>query len=225
MKIKNITILSILAISMITGCQDKTKIDENSIVTQEQTVNKTIEKTIEKSSVKNSGEDVTQEKKKVEKNLEVIKFNLYTSKQENIEVKADLKNGWKFKGFENKVILLDFFGTWCPPCKAEIAHLNSIRKKLKKDFEIIGLDIGLRNGGLNSVKDIQNFKKDFNMKYPVVLGGDNNNLFRAVSSLNPQGSIPFMLLFDKKGRFVKHYIGMVPEEMLYSDISQVIKMK
>lgn len=213
------TILSILAITMITGCQDKTKIDENSMVTEDKTISKSIETTPKKDKV----DEVV--KTSVQKHQEVINFNLYTSKQEVIEVKADLKNGWRFKGFENKVILLDFFGTWCPPCRAEIPHLNDLRKKLKKDVEIIGLDIGLRGGGLNSLDTIKDFKKEYNMKYPVVLGGDNNKLFRAVMSLNPQGSIPFMLLFDKKGRFVKHYIGMVPEEMLYSDISQVIKMK
>ncbi|MEA3314855.1 MAG: TlpA disulfide reductase family protein [Campylobacterota bacterium] len=215
MKIKNMTILSILAITMITGCQDKAKIDESTIVSQEQTVSNSIEKEVSQEKVETT----------VQKQPEIINFNLYTSKQEVIEIKADLKNGWKFKGFEDKVILLDFFGTWCPPCKAEIPHLNNIREKLKKDFEIIGLDIGLRAGGLNSIKTITDFKKEFNIKYPITLGGDNNKLFSAVMSLNPQGSIPFMILFDKKGRFVKHYIGMIPEEILHSDISQVIKMK
>jgi len=218
MKIKNMTILSILAITMITGCEDKAQINENALVNQD----KTIEKTVQNDTATNAQNVVN---KSVQKAPEVINFNLYTSDKKTIEVNADLKNGWTFKGYENKAVLLDFFGTWCPPCKASIPHLNNIRKKLNKDFEIIGLDIGLRGGGLNSTEVIENFKKDYNIKYPITLGGDNNKLFSAVMSLNPQGSIPFMILFDKKGRFVKHYIGMIPEEILHSDISQVIKMK
>lgn len=50
-------------------------------------------------------------------------------------------------------------------------------------------------------------------------------LFGAVSELNPNGSIPFMILFNKKGEFVQYYIGMKPEEMLMKDIQSTLKTK
>jgi len=192
LKFKNGAIFCFLAIALLNGCGEKEKIDENMIV-----------------------------EKKVQKH-QIPTLNLTTTTGKKIEIIADAKKGWKFKGLENKVVLLDFFGTWCPPCKAEIPHLNNIRKKLKKDFEIIGIDIGPRGGGVNSVKHETDFIKKFNIKYPITLAGDNNKLFSMLQELNPGGSIPFMILFNKKGEFVQYYIGMKPEEMLFNDINTAI---
>ena len=199
MEIKNITILSILTIALLSGCGDKDKIDENIIAKKSE--------------------------QKVATQQQIPTFNLTSTSGKAIKIIADMKNGWKFEGLENKVILLDFYGTWCPPCKAEIPHLNNIREKLKKDFEIVGVDIGPRGGGVNSPEHMANFIKEFNVKYPLVVGGDNNKLFSIVSELNPQGSIPFMVLFSKKGEYLTHYVGMKPEEMLFSDVKKAIEMK
>lgn len=197
MKFKNLAFLSILTIALFNGCSDKEKIDENSLA----------------------------DKKEVAQVQQTPTFNLTTSDGKNIKITADIKKGWKFEGYENKVVLLDFFGTWCPPCKAEIPHLNNIREKLKKDFEIIGIDVGPRGGGVTSKSELNQFIKEFNIKYPITSGKENNMLFGAVSELNPSGSIPFMILFNKKGEFVQYYIGMKPEEMLYKDITTAINMK
>ena len=68
------------------------------------------------------------------------------------------------------------------------------------------------------------FIKEFGVTYPITTKGDNLKLFGAVAELNPSGSIPFMVLFNKKGQYLQYYIGMKPEEMLFSDISKAIAM-
>ncbi|MEA2050574.1 MAG: TlpA disulfide reductase family protein [Campylobacterota bacterium] len=203
MKFKNLALLSILSITLLGGCSDKESIDETVVAN----------KTEQKNEVKNR------------QNQQIPTFNLITSTGKSLKIIADVKNGWQFEGMENKVVLLDFFGTWCPPCKAEIPHLNHIREKLQKDFELIGIDVGQRGGGKTDSEELKTFIKDFKIKYPVTTGGDNGKLFGAVSELNPNGSIPFMVLFNKKGEFVQYYIGMKPEEMLMQDIKKAIKMK
>ncbi len=192
MKIKKITILTILFLALFTGCGDKEKIDEDIVAN-------------------NSSQQ------------EPV-FHLKTAEGKDLKIIVK-ETGWIFEGYENKVILLNFFGTWCPPCKAEIPHLLNIREKLQKNFEIIAVDVGKRGGGTNTQEELASFIKEFSVTYPIVTGADNPKLFGAVSELNPSGSIPFMLLFNKKGQFVKPYIGMKPEEMLFSDISQTIEMK
>ncbi len=194
MKIKNITILTILTIALFTGCGDKEKIEDNIIA----------------------------EPKKEEKIIPT--FNLKTTSGKNIKIIAT-KEGWKFEGFENKVILLNFFGTWCPPCIAEIPHLENIRAKLKNDFEILSIDVGPRSGGVNSPEHMADFIKEHKITFPILTGTKTSELSDAVKDLNPNGSIPFMILFNKQGQYVQYYIGMKPEEMLFNDISSAIKMK
>jgi len=197
MKIKRIAIFTILTIALFAGCGNKDKIDDG-VVANDSTNKQSTEQS--------------------------VVFNLKTSDGKDLQLIAQ-KEGWVFKGYENKVILLSFFGTWCPPCKAEIPHLLNIKKQLKNDFEIIGIDVGKRSGGFNTQEELKSFIQKFHINYPIVTGADNSKLFSTVSDLNPSGSIPFLLLFNKKGQFMKHYIGMHPEEMLYSDIQQTIKMK
>jgi len=193
MKIKKITILTILTLVFFIGCGDKKKIDEDMVSTN------------------------TAETKAPE-------FNLKTPDGKNIDIVVK-KDGWQFKGYEGKVVLLSFFGTWCPPCKAEIPHLLNIKDKLKDKLQIIAVDVGKRDGGYNTKEELEEFIKRFNITYPIVTGPENRKLFSTVMELNPGGSIPFMILFNRKGQYVQYYIGMKPEEMLFSDISQAINMK
>ncbi len=202
MKIKNITILSILTIALLTGCDSKESIDENVMAN---------------SNTKNEVKATTQ----AVQQLPIFKLSTANGTKIDIEIKDN--NVWNFTNVKDKVVLLDFFGTWCPPCKAEIPHLNNIRKELKNDFEIVGIDIGKRGGGENTPEELNQFIAEYNIKYPITLGGDNGQVFRAVSGLNKSGSIPFMILFDKRGNYVTHYIGMVQEEILMNDIKKVIK--
>ena len=150
-------------------------------------------------------------------------FNVKTTTGKDITIIIK-KEAWEFKGLEDKVILLNFFGTWCVPCKAEIPHLNIIKSKLKKDFEILAVDLGVRGGGLNSQEHLNNFIQEFNITYPIITGEFAGEIFATVSEFNPSGLIPFMVLFNKKGQAVEYYLGMTPEEMLFHDITSTIKM-
>lgn len=198
MEIKNIAFLVFLTLGTFSGCNDKNQVTDK--ITNDTAINtNTTKKQVQTTPT----------------------FNLITSADKQLNIIAN-KTGWKFKGFEGKVILLDFFGTWCPPCKAEIPHLNNLRKTLGDKFEIIGIDIGPRGGGITPIYDLISFIEEFKIKYPVTTDGDNNKLYEALQQLNPNGSIPFMVLFNANGEYVNHYIGMVAEEMLHSDITKAI---
>ena len=206
MKFKEIVFLSILSILFL-GCDSKSEITEDVLVKKE----------VEKSTK----EAEKQTKIKEEDNNTPI-FNLKTFDGKNIEIKTS-KERWNFSGYDGKVILLDFFGTWCPPCKKEIPHLNSLREHYAGKFEILALDIGNRDGSINSNSDLEDFVMEFDIKYPVTKGKANNELFGGLLNIDKSGSIPFMILFDTNGQFVKPYIGMVSQEQLQSDIDQLLK--
>ncbi len=152
-------------------------------------------------------------------------FDLKTSDNKSLKITIDKKGDWKFEGIKNKVVLLDFFATWCPPCKAGIPHLNNIKDELKNEFEVVAVDIGQRRGGVTDAKELSKFIKKYNITYPVTTGKENNKLFAGVGNLNQGGSIPFMVAFSKSGKYLKHYIGMQKEEILKEEMKYAITLE
>jgi len=125
------------------------------------------------------------------------------------------ENGYTFSGFENKVVLVNFFATWCPPCKAEIPHLISLQEKYKDKFVIISVLLEENK----SNEEISNFIKFNNINYTITNGIENFQFAQSVGSVK---NIPLMFLYDKNGEYSTHYVGAIPEEMIDADIKKVL---
>ena len=151
---------------------------------------------------------------------EIKKFATYTLKDnESLIVIKELDNGFKFN-LDKPIILLNFFATWCPPCRAEIPHLINLQKKYSEKLKIVAV---LVENKQNS--ELEEFKKRYNINYFVSNSIDNMSLAGKTADMlhQPQNfSIPMMVLFVN-GKYFRHYIGMVPQEMLESDIKEAIK--
>jgi len=151
---------------------------------------------------------------------EIKKFATYTLKDnESLIVIKELDNGFKFN-LDKPIILLNFFATWCPPCRAEIPHLINLQKKYSEKLKIVAV---LVENKQNS--ELEEFKKRYNINYFVSNSSDNMSLAGKTADMlhQPQNfSIPMMVLFVN-GKYFRHYIGMVPQEMLESDIKEAIK--
>lgn len=135
------------------------------------------------------------------------------------EIEVELKDN-RLITKDNKVILLDFFATWCPPCRAEIPHLVNLQEKYKDKIKIIGILLN-RDRNPNEIKD---FIEKHKINYFVSISNDNFDLAKKMYSLAQAPSdmpIPFMVMF-KDSKYFIHYIGAVPEEMIESDIKQAI---
>ena len=103
-----------------------------------------------------------------------------------IKITAD-PNGWKFEGVQGKAVLLNFFATWCPPCKAEIPHLNNLKKKYNGEFEVVAVLV--ENDKSN--EQMKQFINEFSVNYPIVNSKENMKLIGAVGGVK---SIPTMFL-------------------------------
>ena len=141
-------------------------------------------------------------------------FQLITTKKEILNLIVSEDN-IKFKEYENKVVLLNFFATWCPPCKAEIPHLNNLVKKFKGKFKVIAINLGGVNG-LSTPSDIlDEFINANDIQYPVINHKSNVAFSKAVGTIR---IIPTMFLYDRKGKKIQKFVGIVPEEMMEIDI-------
>lgn len=125
--------------------------------------------------------------------------------------------------FSGKVVLLNFWGTWCPPCRKEIPDLVSLQEKYNQDgLEIVGITL---NSG--SAADIQKFVDEKNINY-TILTDFNNSETEQVTILIGQTigqqitSIPTTLVIDREGYIVKGYLGPRTEDIFYNDLKEYL---
>ena len=101
--------------------------------------------------------------------------------------------------YKGRVVIIDFFATWCPPCKREVPHLVSMYNE-NKDRGLIILGISLEDE-----TTLKNFKDEFHVAYQILLG--TQEVFEKYG-VQP---IPHTLFIDKKGKTRKVQVGFAPE--------------
>ena len=115
--------------------------------------------------------------------------------------------------FKGKVIILDFFASWCPPCRQEIPDFIELQKAYSdKGFSMIGV-------ALVSAKEAKDFAGQIGINYPVLVDdGKVSNVY------GPIRSIPTTFILDKTGKIAKLYIGFHPRSVFESDIKELLKI-
>lgn len=166
----------------------------------------------DESAASKDSREATQTNKE-EKKTNVIE--LLTTDDQIIKLTA-LEDGIKFENYPDKIVLLDFFATWCPPCRAEIPHLSSIQSALKDHVQIIGVLMEESK----SNKEIEDFREDMGMNFPVTNSPANFELSDALGGIK---SLPTMVMYDKNGIYFTHYVGAAPQEMIEADIQKALE--
>ncbi len=134
------------------------------------------------------------------------------------------KNGISVKEYPNKVIILDFFGKHCPPCKIEMPILGDLQKKMAKKLQIIGLHV---QEPLD-IKDIADLQKR-GVNYPVIDYAASQSAQEFVEFIGRltgwSGSIPYLLFFDKNGEYAGSHLGVAMEESLQRFVEKLYNPK
>ncbi len=117
------------------------------------------------------------------------------------------------ESLKGKVVVLNFWATWCPPCRAEIPAFKSAYGKYReKGVEIVGVSLDH-----NGWEVITPFVKQKQIEYPVVLGGAE--IARAYGNIQ---SIPTTIIIDRSGKIVDSHVGAMTETALVKSFEKLL---
>ncbi|MGA3122003.1 MAG: TlpA disulfide reductase family protein [Polyangiaceae bacterium] len=116
-----------------------------------------------------------------------------------------------------EVIVLDFWATYCEPCKSEFPHLRSM---YKKDRDRGLLVVGVSMDGPETAADVSAFVRRFELDFPVVLDEDS----RIARLYNPKKSMPLSVIIDRTGRIAVVREGFSPgdEKLVALDVERAL---
>ncbi len=129
------------------------------------------------------------------------------------DIEGKLRNMDEWNG---KVLLVNFWATWCPPCKREMPAFIELHNEYeKKGFEIIGI-------ALDDKDSVQDFVNTLGVNYPV-LTAENNGLALSRAYGNHIGALPFSVFIDRAGiiQFVK--VGEISKQQVIDVIKPLLK--
>jgi len=119
---------------------------------------------------------------------------------------------WSLGDQRGKVVLLNFWATWCPPCRVETPSLVSLHAKYgDRGFTVVGITMDD-----NPQIEVPAFIAKFGIRYQVLVPNDQISLMQHVET------IPTSFLIDKTGRIARTYVGLVTEIGLRDDIEALL---
>ena len=116
--------------------------------------------------------------------------------------------------YKGKVVIIDFWATWCAPCRKGIPDLISIQNDYKDDVVVIGISLDQQN----TKARVPSFVKTMGINYPVVYFND-----KVINDFGGVRAIPTSFIIDQKGNIVNKMVGLYPRSAYEKQLKSLIK--
>ncbi len=138
-----------------------------------------------------------------------VQYDLLTTPLKDLQQKPHKIAEWK-----GKVLVVNFWATWCAPCREEIPEFIATQKQYQANVQFIGVAV-------DEPKDVARFAKQFGINYPLLTGEeDAMEIMRAAG--NRLGGLPFTVIVDRQGKIVAVAAGRLPQAKLEAALKQVL---
>jgi len=113
------------------------------------------------------------------------------------------------QAWKNKILVINFWASWCPPCVEEMPMLSAFNKKLDNNtVQMIGI-------GIDSPTNLRQFLQNTSVSYPILLGGlEGSNWMKRLG--NSQGALPYTVILNPDGKILLTKLGKITEKELES---------
>lgn len=117
-------------------------------------------------------------------------------------------NDVKLSDFQGKKVFLNFWATWCPPCKAEMPHMQNFyeSKANEMNVEILAVNLTKEDKGIEKVKK---FAEDYKITFPILLD-EKGHIGKKYRSF----AIPTTYVLNTEGKIEQKIVGPMNEEMM-----------
>jgi peroxiredoxin len=116
--------------------------------------------------------------------------------------------------YQGQVVLLNFWATWCVPCKREIPALTALYRDYKKrGFVVLGVSVD------SEIRAIKPFAREMKMNYPVLIGAGREDLSKA---FGPFIGFPTSVLVARDGKVCVRHVGVVSRAQLERQIGALL---
>lgn len=118
--------------------------------------------------------------------------------------------------FQGKVVIVDFWATWCPPCRKGVPDLIQLQNEYDQ-VVVIGISLDAVSRGGATANDVVPFMKEYGINYPIVKGDMN-----VIQQYGGVQSIPTSFVIDRRGFVVARHVGLASIETYRSDIEKAL---
>ena len=116
--------------------------------------------------------------------------------------------------YKGKVVLLDFWATWCPPCRKEIPGFVELYDRYKaQGFVVLGVSMD------DSTSDVKKFMRTLKMNYPILLGNEREDVEKAYG---PLPGMPTSFVIARDGKICHQHTGFVAKEEFERQIKALL---